>query len=407
MARRKKPKLTQDRPNIWDYRQARQFVDDYVKWWQSQDNSVSYRKLSLAADLGSPNYIQQFIAGSSSHGHATMTHPTQRPVRHSPLLAVLLLLTLPVACVGGGVSVGTGGQEKDTALPGSDGVGDDGVVYEPIAAELATSHFEIRLVDDWPLPASLKVNKDDDNENDDNEDDNDNENDNENGNGNGNESGNGQGAGAANKNERFELEVDWADAYLTQMSFKTNAWFICDDIEAEAGMLLPTCESGRVTFSGPWRAQLEDGSFDPAFAGLMLLVTEYTEAHLSLDRNTEANVVFAGRAYRFADEASVTPDETIEFQVSLSLPGDIKLRALEPIAVTAAEAQTLAILVSQQRWLAGVAEDVFKCAASKKAVFGPEDGVLYIDETKGGGQCNGIAGNLKSNFVSSASFSAP
>lgn len=60
---RQKKNQNHDRPNVWVYRDARQFTKDQVAWLQQNDPKLSFRRISQRANLGSPNYVQQFVAG--------------------------------------------------------------------------------------------------------------------------------------------------------------------------------------------------------------------------------------------------------------------------------------------------------------------------------------------------------
>lgn len=54
---------TGGRPEIWTYRDPRVWVADLCAWKQRTERHFSYRKLARFADLGSPGYIQTYMAG--------------------------------------------------------------------------------------------------------------------------------------------------------------------------------------------------------------------------------------------------------------------------------------------------------------------------------------------------------
>jgi uncharacterized protein (TIGR02147 family) len=51
-------------PSLWEYRDARRYLNDLIVWKKEVEGGFSFRRLAFLADLGSPNYIQMFLKGA-------------------------------------------------------------------------------------------------------------------------------------------------------------------------------------------------------------------------------------------------------------------------------------------------------------------------------------------------------
>lgn len=55
--------LTTERPDIFSFRDARSYLEALCHWKRDNERGFSFRRLVQLADLGSPGYIQTYIAG--------------------------------------------------------------------------------------------------------------------------------------------------------------------------------------------------------------------------------------------------------------------------------------------------------------------------------------------------------